>query len=156
MANLEKQTDTLLKNKKTQSSLETMGNEKIDQQELNKELYTTVDKPTLGIEEKMQNVDADNIDLIKKYLINEITVNMFGDPGGGFKYPGVTGKEGTDEDRTFETNRLDSMDINALYDEFKYWDSQAKEHTYRLEGDAETPVKEWFEKMYKRFYPHGQ
>ena len=66
MANLEKQTDTLLKNKKTQSSLETMGNEKIDQQELNKELYTTVDKPTLGIEEKMQNVDADILILLKR------------------------------------------------------------------------------------------
>jgi len=133
MANLEKQTNTLLKNKNTQSSLETMGNEKIDQQELNKELYPTVDKPTWGVEEKMQNVDAGNIDLIKKDLINEITVNMFGDPGGGFKYPGVTGKEGTDEDRTFETNRLVNTKTWSVEDTSKWITDEDEEGRYDYE-----------------------
>ena len=67
---------------------------------------------------------------------------MFGDPGGGLKYP-----DGTDNDRTFETERLKSLNINDLYDELKYWNELGK-NTWDIDEESQNmPVKEWFSRM---------
>ena len=70
---------------------------------------------------------------------------MFGDPTGGLKY-----QEGTDNYRTFETNRLKNLNVDELYDELQYWNEVGK-NTWDI--DAETqgmPVKDWFGKMFEK------
>ena len=103
-------------------------------------------KEPLNLEERTQKAVDQGIydqDLRNKF-IGEITVNMFGDPTGGLKYP-----DGTDDDRTFETNRLKSMNVSQLFDEYTYWNEQAQ-NVWNLDDDAEMNVKDWFSKMYER------
>ena len=103
-------------------------------------------KEPLSLEERTQKAIDQGIydqDLRNKF-IGEITVNMFGDPIGGLKY-----QKGTDDDRAFETNRLKSMNVSQLFDEYQYRNEQAQ-NVWNLDDDAEMNVKDWFSKMYER------
>ena len=103
-------------------------------------------KEPLSLEERTEKAIEQGVyspDLRNKFIA-EITGNMFGDPTGGLKYP-----SGTDNDRTFETGRLEGMDLSQLFDEYQYWNEQAQ-NVWNLDDDAEMNVKDWFSKMYER------
>ena len=103
-------------------------------------------KEPLSLEERTQKaIDQGSYDQdLRNKFIGEITVNMFGDPKGGLKYP-----DGTDDDRTFETNRLKGMNVSQLFDEYTYWNEQAQ-NVWNLDDDAGMNVKDWFSKMFER------
>ena len=103
-------------------------------------------KEPLSLEERTnQVIDQGSYDQdLRNKFIGEITVNMFGDPTGGLKYP-----DGTDDDRTFETNRLKGMNVSQLFDEYQYWNSELQKVTDLEENDMN--VKDWFSKMFKKF-----
>ena len=103
-------------------------------------------KEPLSLEDRTQQAIEQGVyspDLRNKF-ISEITGNMFGDPTGGLKYP-----NGNDDDRTFETSRLEGMDLSQLFDEYQYWNEQAQ-NVWNLDDDAEMNVRDWFSKMYER------
>ena len=103
-------------------------------------------KEPLSLEERTNRAgDQGSYDQdLRNKFIGEITVNMFGDPTGGLKYP-----DGTDDDRTFETNRLKDMNVSQLFDEYTYWNEQAQ-NVWNLDEDAGMNVKDWFSKMFER------
>ena len=114
-------------------------------QVFNKDKNKAVEEP-LSLEDRTQRAIDQGIyspDLRNKF-ISEITGNMFGDPTGGLKYP-----NGNDDDRTFETSRLEGMDLSQLFDEYQYWNEQAQ-NVWNLDDDAEMNVRDWFSKMYER------
>ena len=81
----------------------------------------------------------------KERLSGEINLMLFGDPTGGLKYP-----EGTDNDRAFETERLKGLNIDELYDELQYWNELGK-NTWDIDDETQNmPVKDWFNKMFKK------
>ena len=81
----------------------------------------------------------------KERLTGEITGMMFGDPTGGLKY-----QEGTDNDRTFESNRLKGLTVDELYDELQYWNEVGK-NTWDIDEETQgMPVKDWFTKMFDK------
>ena len=102
-------------------------------------------KEPLSLEDRTQQAIEQGVyspDLRNKF-ISEITGNMFGDPTGGLKYP-----NGNDDDRTFETSRLEGMDLSQLFDEYQYWNSESQ-RVFDL-GEGETLVKDWLSKMYEK------
>jgi hypothetical protein len=103
-------------------------------------------KEPLSLEERTnQVIDRGSYDQdLRNKFIGEITVNMFGDPTGGLKYP-----NGNDNDRTFEKGRLEGMDVSQLFDEYQYWNEQAQ-NVWNLDEDAGMNVKDWFSKMFER------
>ena len=103
-------------------------------------------KEPLSLEERTQMAIDQGVyspDLRNKFE-KEIIGNMFGDPTGGLKY-----QKGTDDDRTFETNRLKGMNLDQIYNEYQYWNSELRKVTDLEENDMN--VKDWFSKMFKKF-----
>ena len=103
-------------------------------------------KEPLSLEERTnQVIDQGSYDQdLRNKFIGEITVNMFGDPTGGLKYP-----NGNDNDRAFEKGRLEGMDVSQLFDEYQHWNEQAQ-NVWNLDEDAGMNVKDWFSKMFER------
>ena len=103
-------------------------------------------KEPLSLEERTnQVIDQGSYDQdLRNKFIGEITVNLFGDPTGGLKYP-----NGNDEDRAFEKQRLEGLPLEGLFDEYQYWNEQAQ-NVWNLDDDAEMNVKDWFSKMSER------
>ena len=136
MAHINEQTKQILGQKDITSTDKTLGNVEA----------LPVETEPSSLEERTQQAIDQGIydpDLRNKF-IGEITVNMFGDPTGGLKYP-----KGTDDDRTFETGRLKGMPLEQLFDEYRYWDEQAQ-NIWNLDEDAGMNVKDWFSKMFER------
>ena len=103
-------------------------------------------KEPLSLEERTQMAIDQGVyspDLRNKF-IGEIMVNMFGDPIGGMKY-----EKGTDKDRQFETERFKGMNLDQIYSEYQYWNSELQKVTDLEEKDMN--VKDWFSKMFKKF-----
>ena len=103
-------------------------------------------KEPLSLEERTQMAIDQGVyspDLRNKF-IGEIMVNMFGDPIGGMKY-----EKGTDDDRQFETGRLEGMNLDQIYSEYQYWNSELQKVTDLEENDMN--VRDWFSKMFKKF-----
>ena len=114
-------------------------------QVFNKDKNKAVEEP-LSLEDRTQQAIDQGVyspDLRNRF-IGEITVNLFGDPTGGLKYP-----NGTEEDRAYEANRLKSLNLSQLFDEYQYRNEQAQ-NVWNLDDDAEMNVKDWFSKMYER------
>jgi len=81
----------------------------------------------------------------KERLTGEISLMLFGDPEGGLKYP-----KASDNDRTFETNRLKGLNVDELYDELQYWNEVGK-NTWDIDNETQgMPVKDWFTKMFEK------
>ena len=113
----------------------------------NKEKKEVVKEPLSLEEEAKKAIEQGTYDYeqdIRNKLTGEITVNMFGDPTGGLKYP-----NGTEEDRAYEDNRLKSLNLSQLFDEYQYRNEQAQ-NVWNLDDDAEMNVKDWFSKMFER------
>ena len=113
----------------------------------NKEKKEVVKEPLSLEEEAKKAIEQGTYDYeqdIRNKLTGEITVNMFGDPTGGLKYP-----NGTEEDRAYEANRLKSLNLSQLFDEYQYRNEQAQ-NVWNLDDDAEMNVKDWFSKMFER------
>ena len=138
MADINTQTTNILDKKKTTSALDTVGNVVMDSpNEDIKAPPNTLDEKYKAWEEGY-NVGEN----FKQTLSGEIIGMMFGDPTGGLKYP-----EGTDNDRTFETDRLKLLNITDLHDELKYWNELGK-NTWDIDEESQNmPVKEWFSRM---------
>ncbi len=103
-------------------------------------------KEPLSLEERTQMAIDQGVyspDLRNKF-IGEINAIMFGDPYGGLKY-----EKGTDEDRQFETERFKGMNLDQIYDEYQYWNSELQKVTDLEENDMN--VRDWFSKMFKKF-----
>ena len=141
MADINTQTTNILDKKKTTSTLDTVGNVVMDSP--NEDLKA----PPSTIDEKYKAYEEGyNIgENFKQTLSGEIIGMMFGDPTGGLKYP-----EGTDNDRTFETDRLKQLNISDLYDELKYWNELGKTTWDIDEKSQGMPVKDWFTKMFEK------
>jgi len=141
MADVNTQTTNILDKKKTTSTLDTVGNVVMDSP--NEDLKAppnTVDEKYKAWEEGY-NVGEN----FKQTLSGEIKLMLFGDPTGGLKY-----QEGTDDDRTFESNRLKGLSIDELYDELKYWNELGKT-TWDIDEESQgMPVKDWFIKMFEK------
>ena len=136
MADLKNQTNKILEQKPILSTDKTLGNVEA----------LSVDQEPPSLDERTQAAIAEGVyspDLRNKFIA-EITGNMFGDPTGGLKYP-----DGTDNDRTFESTRLEGMSLDQLYDEHQYW-NELGQKVWNLDEDAEMNVKDWFSKMYER------
>ena len=141
MADINTQTTNILDKKKTTSTLDTVGNVVMDSP--NEDLKA----PPSTIDEKYKAYEEGyNIgENFKQTLSGEIIGMMFGDPTGGLKYP-----EGTDDDRTFETDRLKLLSITDLHDELKYWNELGRT-TWDIDDESqEMPVKDWFNKMFEK------
>ena len=137
MADVNTQTTNILDKKKTTSTLDTVGN--IQNEDI-KAPPSTIDEKYKAYEEGY-NVGEN----FKQTLSGEIIGMMFGDPTGGLKYP-----EGTDNDRTFETDRLKLLSITDLHDELKYWNEIGRT-TWDIDDESqEMPVKDWFNKMFEK------
>ena len=137
MADVNTQTTNILDKKKTTSTLDTTGN--IQNEDI-KAPPSTIDEKYKAYEEGY--TIGNNF---KERLSGEITGMMFGDPTGGLKYP-----EGTDNDRTFETERLKNLNIDELYDELQYWNELGK-NTWDIDDESQgMPVKDWFNKMFEK------
>ena len=103
-------------------------------------------KEPLSLEERTQMAIDQGVyspDLRNKF-IGEIMVNMFRDPYGGLK-----NEKRTDEARQFETERFKGMNLDQIYDEYQYWNSELQKVTDLEENDMN--VKDWFSKMFKKF-----
>ena len=141
MADVNTQTTNILDKKKTTSTLDTVGNVVMDSP--NEDLKA----PPNTIDEKYKAYEEGyNIgENFKQTLSGEINLMLFGDPTGGLKY-----QEGTDDDRTFESNRLKGLSIDELYDELQYWNDIGK-NTWDIDEESQgMPVKDWLTKMYKK------
>ena len=105
-----------------------------------------VAKEPLSLEERTQMAIDQGVyspDLRNKF-IGEIMGNMFGDPYGGLKY-----ERGTDDDKQKETERFKGMNLDQIYNEYQYWNSELQKVTDLEEDDMN--VKDWFSKMFKKF-----
>jgi len=137
MADINTQTTNILDKKKTTSTSDTVGN---IQNEGIKAPPNTIDEKYKAYEEGY-NIGEN----FKQTLSGEIIGMMFGDPTGGLKYP-----EGTDNDKTFETDRLKLLSITDLHDELKYWNEIGRT-TWDIDDESqEMPVKDWFNKMFEK------
>ena len=137
MADVNTQTTNILDKKKTTSTLDTVGN--IQNEDI-KAPPSTIDEKYKAYEEGY-NIGNN----FKERLSGEINLMLFGDPTGGLKYP-----EGTDNDRAFETERLKGLNIDELYDELQYWNELGK-NTWDIDDETQNmPVKDWFNKMFKK------
>ena len=137
MADVNTQTTNILDKKKTTSALDTVGN--IQNEDI-KAPPSTIDEKYKAYEEGY-NIGEN----FKQTLSGEIIGMMIGDPTGGLKYP-----EGTDNDRTFETDRLKLLSITDLHDELKYWNEIGRT-TWDIDDESqEMPVKDWFNKMFEK------
>ena len=142
MVTVNKQTNKILDKNKTTSTLDTEGTKVMESP---KEENIVAPPDTIDEKYKAWQEGHDFNNKFKERLTGEITGMMFGDPTGGLKY-----QEGTDNDRTFETNRLKNLNVDELYDELQYWNEVGK-NTWDI--DAETqgmPVKDWFTKMFEK------
>ena len=103
-------------------------------------------KEPLSLEERTQMAIDQGVyspDLRNKF-IGEINAIMFGDPYGGLKY-----ERGTDDDKQKETERFKGMNLDQIYSEYQYWNSELQKVTDLEENDMN--VKDWFSKMFKKF-----
>ena len=143
MADINTQTKNVLGQKKTTSTLDTEGN--VDIASPNQD--TDIKVPPSTIDERYLQWEQGYNDgqTLKNKLMGEITLNMFGDPEGGLKY-----NKGTDDDRTFETSRLQQLSVNELYDEHQYWNELGRK-TWDIDEETQgMPVKDWFTKMFEK------
>ena len=143
MADINTQTKNVLGQKKTTSTLDTEGNVDIASSNQNEDIKvppSTIDERYLQWEQGYNDGQT-----LKNKLMGEITLNMFGDPEGGLKY-----NKGTDDDRTFETSRLQQLSVNELYDEHQYWNELGKK-TWDIDEETQgMSVKDWFTKMFEK------
>ena len=105
-----------------------------------------VAKEPLSLEERTQMAIDQGVyspDLRNKF-ISDIMGTMFGDPYGGLKY-----ERGTDDDKQKETERFKGMNLDQIYSEYQYWNSELQKVTDLEENDMN--VKDWFSKMFKKF-----
>ena len=143
MADINKQTENVLGQKKLTSTLDTEGN--VDIASSNQD--TDIKIPPSTIDERYTQWEQGYNDgeTLKKKLMGEITLNMFGDPTGGLKYD-----QGNDDDRTFETGRLQGLTVSELYDEHQYWNELGRK-TWDIDNESQgMPVKDWFMKMFEK------
>ena len=143
MADINKQTENVLGQKKLTSTLDTEGN--VDIASPNQD--TDIKIPPSTIDERYTQWEQGYNDgeTLKKKLMGEITLNMFGDPTGGLKYD-----QGNDDDKTFETNRLQGLTVSELYDEHQYWNELGRK-TWDIDNESQgMPVKDWFMKMFEK------
>ena len=142
MANINDQTKQILNQNQniTQTTDKTLGNVQVEN-------VFPVSDNALTIDDKMERVNQGygDTNLLKESITADIMGTMFGDPHGGIKYP-----KGTDKDRTIETNRLNLLTLNELYEEKKYWDSEIKS-VWNLDEDADMNVRDWVSKMFEKF-----
>ena len=143
MADINTQTKNVLGQKKITSTLDTEGNVDIASSNQNEDIKvppSTIDERYLQWEQGYNDGQT-----LKNKLMGEITLNMFGDPEGGLKY-----NKGTDDDRTFETSRLQQLSVNELYDEHQYWNELGKK-TWDIDEETQgMSVKDWFTKMFEK------
>ena len=143
MADINTQTKNVLGQKKITSTLDTEGNVDIASSNQNEDIKvppSTIDERYLQWEQGYNDGQT-----LKNKLMGEITLNMFGDPEGGLKY-----NKGNDDDRTFETSRLQQLSVNELYDEHQYWNELGKK-TWDIDEETQgMPVKDWFTKMFEK------
>ena len=143
MADINTQTKNVLGQKKTTSTLNTEGNIDIASPNQSEDIQVpadTIDERYLQWERGYNDGET-----LKKKLVGEITLNMFGDPTGGLKYD-----QGSDDDKSFETNRLRQLSVNELYDEHQYWNQLGKK-TWDIDDESQgMPVKDWFNKMFEK------
>jgi hypothetical protein len=103
-------------------------------------------KEPLSLEERTQMAIDQGVyspDLRNKF-IGEINAIMFGDPYGGLKY-----EKGTEDDKQKEMERFKGMNLDQIYDEYQYWNSELQKVTDLEENDMN--VRDWFSKMFKKF-----
>ena len=139
MADINTQTKQVL-NKNEITNPTKIFSEENKAKEVVKEPLSLEEEAKKAIEQGTYDYEQD----IRNKLTGEITVNMFGDPTGGLKYP-----NGTEEDRAYEANRLKSLNLSQLFDEYQYRNEQAQ-NVWNLDDDAEMNVKDWFSKMFER------
>ena len=137
MADINRQTKQVLNKNEITNPTKIFSEEK---KEVVKEPLSLEEEAKKAIEQGTYDYEQD----IRNKLTGEITVNMFGDPTGGLKYP-----NGTEEDRAYEANRLKSLNLSQLFDEYQYRNEQAQ-NVWNLDDDAEMNVKDWFSKMFER------
>ena len=137
MADINRQTKQVLNKNEITNPTKIFNKEK---KEVVKEPLSLEEEAKKAIEQGTYDYEQD----IRNKLTGEITVNMFGDPTGGLKYP-----NGTEEDRAYEANRLKSLNLSQLFDEYQYRNEQAQ-NVWNLDDDAEMNVKDWFSKMFER------
>ena len=143
MVNVNKQTSNILGKNKTTSTLDTEGNVDITSPNQNQDIQTPPD--TIDEKYKAWEEGYNVGNKFKERLSGEISGMMFGDPEGGLKY-----QKGTDNDRTFETNRLKGLGVDELYDELQYWNEVGKK-TWDIDDETQgMPVKDWFTKMFEK------
>lgn len=142
MVTVNKQTNKILDKNKTTSTLDTEGTKVMESP---KEENIVAPPDTIDEKYKAWQEGHDFNNKFKERLTGEITGMMFGDPTGGLKY-----QEGTDNDRTFETNRLKNLNVDELYDELQYWNEVGK-NTWDIDDETQgMPVKDWFTKMFEK------
>ena len=143
MADINTQTKNVLGQKKITSTLDTEGNVDIASSNQNEDIKvppSTIDERYLQWEQGYNDGQT-----LKNKLMGEITLNMFGDPTGGLKYD-----KGSDDDKTFETNRLKGLTVSELYDEHQYWNELGRK-TWDIDEETQgMPVKDWFTKMFEK------
>ena len=137
MADINRQTKQVLNKNEITNPTKIFNKEK---KEVVKEPLSLEEEAKKAIEQGTYDYEQD----IRNKLTGEITVNMIGDPTGGLKYP-----NGTEEDRAYEANRLKSLNLSQLFDEYQYRNEQAQ-NVWNLDDDAEMNVRDWFSKMYER------
>ena len=139
MVNINKQTNKVLGKNKTTSTLDTQGTSIMESP---KEENIVAPPDTIDEKYKAWQEGHDFNNKFKERLTGEISLMLFGDPTGGLKY-----QKGTDNDRTFETNRLKGLNVDELYDELQYWNELGK-NTWDIDEDSQNmPVKDWFSTM---------
>ena len=139
MVNINKQTNKVLGKNKTTSTLDTQGTSIMESP---KEENIVAPPDTIDEKYKAWQEGYDFNNKFKERLTGEISLMLFGDPTGGLKY-----QKGTDNDRTFETNRLKGLNVDELYDELQYWNELCK-NTWDIDEDSQNmPVKDWFSTM---------
>jgi len=139
MVTVNTQTNKILDKNKTTSTLDTQGTSIMESP---KEENIVAPPDTIDEKYKAWQEGYDFNNKFKERLTGEISLMLFGDPTGGLKY-----QKGTDNDRTFETNRLKGLNVDELYDELQYWNELGK-NTWDIDEDSQNmPVKDWFSTM---------
>ena len=142
MVTVNKQTNKILDKNKTTSTLNTEGTKVMESP---KEENIVAPPDTIDEKYKAWQEGYDFNNKFKERLTGEINLMLFGDPTGGLKY-----QEGTDNDRTFESNRLKGLTVDELYDELQYWNEVGK-NTWDIDEETQgMPVKDWFTKMFDK------
>jgi len=143
MVDINTQTKDVLGKKKLTSTLDTEGN--VDIASPNQDTDTKIPPSTIDERYLQWEQGYNDGQTLKNKLMGEITLNMFGDPEDGLKYD-----KGSDDDRTFETSRLQGLTVNELYDEHQYWNELGKK-TWDIDNESQgMPVKDWFMKMFEK------